>query len=112
MSTSTQWQAQAKTAVKRLIAERTKALAAITGALLLLGVIGLLADQYDLVLFCILALQGAIAGYLVTAPSPTSQSTVDVQSVVDQASARTLSDLSRTRQSILDAVAELDARTK
>lgn len=112
MSTSTTWQATAKTAVKRLIAERTKAFAAASGVLLLLGLIGLLADEYDLVLFCILVMQAAIAGYLLTAPAPQHKAATDVQSVVDQATARTLSDLSRTRQSILDAVAEIDARTR
>jgi hypothetical protein len=108
---STSWQTTAKTAVKRLIAERIKAFALATAILLLLGVVGLLADGYDLVLFCILALQGAIAAYLLTAPASPNQAASDVQAIVDQATARTLSDLSRTRQSILDAVADVSPRT-
>ncbi|NRQ49527.1 hypothetical protein [Aeromicrobium stalagmiti] len=110
---SSTWQGTAKTSVRRLVAERTKVLAGATAVLLVLGVIGLLADEYDLVLFCILLLQAAIAGYLVTAPAPqVSTASTDVQAAVDQASTRTLSDISRARQSILDAIAELDAKAK
>ncbi|AWB91131.1 hypothetical protein [Aeromicrobium chenweiae] len=109
---SSTWQDTAKSYVRRLVAERTKALAVATAVLLVLGVIGLLADEYDLVLFSILLLQGAIAGYLVTAPAQQPGATGDVRAAVDQSSARTLADLSRARQSILDAIAELDAKTK
>ncbi|MRJ75234.1 hypothetical protein GEV29_01655 [Aeromicrobium sp. SMF47] len=109
---SSTWQGTAKSYARRLVAERTKALALATAILLVVGVVGLLADEYDLVLFAILLLQGAIAGYLVTAPAQQPGVTTEVRTAVDQSSARTLADLSRARQSILDAIAELDARTK
>ena len=109
---SSTWQGTAKSYARRLVAERTKVLALATVVLLVVGVIALLADEYDLVLFTILLLQAAIAGYLVTAPAPQTTVTTDVQAVVDHASTRTLSDLSRARQSILDAIAELDAKAK
>lgn len=101
------WQGTARTLVRRLIAERTLALAGATGILVVIGVIATIADAYALALLCILALQATIAGYLLTAPEPRGGG--DSQGSVDRASARTLADLAHTRQTILDAIAELDA---
>jgi tetrahydromethanopterin S-methyltransferase subunit C len=109
MSTS---QGTARSIVRRLIAERTTALIGATAVLVVLGLIAVLTDEYDLALVCVLVLQAAIAGFLVTAPEAAAAPAGNAQDAVDRASARTLADLAHTRQSILDAIAELDSRTK
>ncbi len=101
----------ARSIVRRLIAERTTALVVATAVLVVLGLIGALVDAYGLTLACILVLQAAIAGYLVTAPESGSE-TGTAQAAVDRSSARTLADIAHARQSILDAIAEIDPRTK
>lgn len=106
------WQGTARSAVRRLIAERTIVLAAATGILVVIGVVATIADEYDLALLCILALQATIAGYLLTSPDGRGADTSDAKAAVDRASARTLADLAHTRQSVLDAIAEMDSRTK
>jgi hypothetical protein len=114
---STQGTAQSnvKAIVRRVVAERTMVLAVATAVLVVLGLIAVLTDEYDLALVCILFLQAVIAGYLVTAPESGAAATSgagNAQAAVDRASARTLADIAHARQSILDAIAELDARTK
>lgn len=101
----------ARSIVRRLIAERTKVLAAATAVLVVLGLMALLADSHGLAFACILLLQAAIAGYLVTTPEARNE-TGTAQAAVDRASARTLADIAHARQSILDAIAEIDPRTK
>lgn len=104
------WQGTARSIARRLVAERTLALAGATAVLVVIGVIATIADAYDLALLCILALQATIAGYLLTAPEPRGGG--DTQGAVDRSSARTLADLAHTRQTILDAIAEIDSRAK
>lgn len=106
------WQVTARTTVRRLIEKRTLVLAGATGILVVIGVIATLADNFDLALLCILALQATIAGYLLTSPETTEASAPDATAAVDRASARTLADIAHARQSILDAIAEIDPRTK
>lgn len=107
-------QATARSIVRRLIAERTAVLAIATAVLVVLGLIAVLTDEYDLALVCVLFLQAVIAGYLVTAPESGggTAGTGNAQAAVDRSSARTLADIAHARQSILDAIAELDARTR
>ena len=104
-------QATARSLVRRLVAERTLVLALATAVLVVVGVIALLTDSYDLVLLSILALQAAIAGYLLTAPDATTNGATEAgtRAAIDRASVRTLADLAHARQSILDAIAQLDA---
>lgn len=104
-------QATVRSIARRLIAERTAVLAIATVVLVVLGLIAVLTDEYDLALVCILFLQAVIAGYLVTAPESAAAPTGTAQAAVDRSSARTLADIAHARQSILDAIAELDART-
>ncbi|MET0447557.1 MAG: hypothetical protein ABW004_04100 [Aeromicrobium sp.] len=113
-STQGSAQATARSVVRRLIAERTAVLAIATAVLVVLGLIAVLTDEYDLALVCVLFLQAVIAGYLVTAPESGAapSGTGSAQAAVDRASARTLADIAHARQSILDAIAELDARTR
>lgn len=101
----------ARSIVRRLIADRTKVLAGATAVLVVLGLLALIADAHGLALACILLLQATIAGYLVTTPEPRNE-TGAAQAAVDRASARTLADIAHARQSILDAIAEIDPRTK
>lgn len=101
----------ARSIVRRLIAERTKALAGATAVLVLVGLMAVIADSYGLAFTCILLLQAAIAGYLLTTPE-TRNETGAAQAAIDRASARTLADIAHARQSILDAIAEIDPRTK
>jgi hypothetical protein len=105
-------QTSAKAIVRRLIAQRTLVLAVATAVLVVLGLIAVLTDEYDLALVCVLFLQAVIAGYLVTAPESGAAPTgaTNAQAAVDRASARTLADIAHARQSILDAIAELDAK--
>jgi hypothetical protein len=107
-------QTSAKAIVRRLIAQRTLVLAVATAVLVVLGLIAVLTDEYDLALVCILFLQAVITGYLVTAPESgaATTGTTHAQAAVDRASARTLADIAHARQSILDAIAELDAAKK
>lgn len=108
MSTKQGAAASARTIAHRLIAERTLVLASATAVLVAVGVIGTIADEYGLVLLCILALQATIAGYLLTAPE-TRRGGGDSQAAIDRASARTLTDLAHTRQTILDAIAQMES---
>ena len=109
------WQRTARSLVRRLIAERTLVLVIATAVLVVIGVIATIADEYDLSLLCILALQATIVGYLLTSPGEeagTSVGNVDeLRAAVDRSSARTLTDLAHARQSILDAIAELEAKS-
>lgn len=109
MSTS---QATARTIARRLIAQRTLVLAGATAVLVVVGLIGVLTDEYGLAIACVLLVQAAIAGYLLTSPEGGGTSSGGGQGSVDRASARTLADISHARQSILDAIAQLDAKTK
>lgn len=102
----------ARSIARRLVAERTKVLAIATGVLVVLGLISVLADWYDLVLVCVLLLQAAIAGYLVTAPESGAAAGGTAQAAIERASVRTVADIAHARQSILDAIAELDARDR
>jgi hypothetical protein len=111
------WQRTARSLVRRLIAERTLVLVIATAVLVVIGVIATIADEYDLSLLCILALQATIVGYLLTSPGEeagaagTGVGSVDeIRAAVDRSSARTLTDLAHARQSILDAIAELEAK--
>jgi hypothetical protein len=110
------WQRTARSLVRRLIAERTLVLVIATAALVVIGVIATIADQYELSLLCILALQATIVGYLLTSPGEEAGSAVgtvdELRAAVDRSSARTLTDLAHARQSILDAIAELEAKGK
>ena len=110
------WQRTARSLVRRLIAERTLVLVIATAVLVVIGVIATIADEYDLSLLCILALQATIVGYLLTSPGEEAGSAVGnvdaLQAAVDRSSARTLTDLAHARQSILDAIAELEAKGK
>jgi hypothetical protein len=110
------WQRTARSLVRRLIAERTLVLVIATAALVVIGVIATIADQYELSLLCILALQATIVGYLLTSPGEEAGSAVgtvdELRDAVDRSSARTLTDLAHARQSILDAIAELEAKGK
>jgi flagellar biosynthesis component FlhA len=101
----------ARSIVRRLVAERTKVLVVVAGVLVVLGLIAVLADWYGLALACVLLLQAAIAGYLVTASGTGEQTGGTTHEAVDRASVRTLADIAHARQSILDAIAELDTRT-
>ena len=47
-----------------------------------------------------------------TTPDRRRNETGAAQAAVDRASARTLADIAHARQSILDAIAEIDPRTK
>jgi hypothetical protein len=106
------WQTTARSLAGRLVAERTIALGGATVIFVLVGVIALITDSYDLVLLCILALQATIAGYLLTAPDPVAATDdAKVRAAIDRASARTLTDVAHARQSILDAIAEIDPKT-
>jgi hypothetical protein len=106
------WQAASRSLVRRLVAEQKMALAAATGIFVVIGLIALLTDTYEIALLCILLLQAAIAAYLVTAPTASSgDDGAAAQAAIDRASARTLTDLAHARQSILDAIAEIDAKT-
>lgn len=100
------WQGTARSLLRRLIAERTLVLALATGILVVVGVIAVIADSYDLVLLCILALQATIAGYLLTAPDAGGGDDAGTRAAVDRASARTLADLAQTRQAVLDAISQ------
>jgi hypothetical protein len=108
------WQRTARSLLRRLIAERTLVLVGATAILVVIGVIATIADEYDLSLLCILALQATIVGYLLTSPGEEAGSaggTVDdLRAAVDRSSARMLSDLAHTRQSILDAIAQIEAK--
>jgi hypothetical protein len=104
-------QATARSFARRLIAQRTQVLVIATAVLVLLGLIAVLTDEYDLALVCVLFLQAVLAGYLVTAPETAAASTGTAQAAVDRASARTLADIAHARQSILDAIAELDTKS-
>ena len=108
------WQRTARSLVRRLIAERTLVLVIATAVLVVIGVIATIADEYDLSLLCILALQATIVGYLLTSPGEEAGSAVgnvdELRAAVDRSSARTLTDLAHARQSILDAIAELEAK--
>lgn len=112
MSSTQGAQSNVRAVVRKVIAERTTVLAIATAVLVVLGLIAVLTDEYDLALVCILFLQAAIAGYLVTTPEPAAATGGTPQAAVDRASARTLADIAHARQSILDAIAELDARSK
>lgn len=105
------WQATSRSLLRRLVAERARVLAGATAVLVVVGVIALLADAHELVLLCVLLLQAAIAGYLVTAPAVSTVDDAAARAAIDRSSARTLTDLAHARQSILDAIAELDAKT-
>jgi hypothetical protein len=105
------WQRTARSLLRRLIAERTLVLVGATAILVVIGVIATIADEYDLSLLCILALQATIVGYLLTSPGEEAGGTVDdLRAAVDRSSARMLSDLAHTRQSILDAIAQIEAK--
>lgn len=109
------WQRRARSLVRRLIAERTLVLVGATGVLVLIGVIGTIFDGYDLTLLCVLALQAVIVGYLLTSPGEEAGAGAaggpdDLREAVDRSSARTLTDLAHARQSILDAIAEIEAK--
>ena len=108
------WQRTARSLVRRLIAERTLVLVIATAVLVVIGVIATIADEYDLSLLCILALQATIVGYLLTSPGEEAGNAVgnvdELRAAVDRSSARTLTDLAHARQSILDAIAELEAK--
>jgi hypothetical protein len=110
------WQRTARSLVRRLIAERTLVLVIATAVLVVIGVIATIADQYELSLLCILALQATIVGYLLTSPGEEAGSAAgtvdDLRAAVDRSSARTLTDLAHARQSILDAIAELEAKSR
>lgn len=110
------WQRTARSLVRRLIAERTVVLVIATAVLVVIGVIATIADQYELSLLCILALQATIVGYLLTSPGEEAGSAVgtvdELRAAVDRSSTRTLTDLAHARQSILDAIAELEAKGK
>lgn len=101
----------ARSIVRRLIAERTKVLALAAAILVVIGLLAVIADSYGLAFSCILLLQAAIAGYLVTTPEARTE-TGTAQAAIDRSSARTLADIAHARQSILDAIAEIDPRTK
>ncbi|MCL3817499.1 hypothetical protein [Aeromicrobium wangtongii] len=105
------WQSTARSLARRLLAERALVLAGATALFVVVGVIALIADSYDLVLLCILALQATIAAYLLTAPDPVAATDdAKTRAAIDRASARTLTDLAHARQSILDAIAEIDTK--
>jgi hypothetical protein len=110
------WQRTARSLVRRLIAERTLVLVGATAVLVVIGVIATIADEYELSLLCILALQATIVGYLLTSPGEEAASTgggVDeLRAAVERSSARTLGDLAHARQSILDAIAELEVKDR
>lgn len=106
------WQTTARSLARRLVAERTLVLAGATAVLVVVGLIALATDSHELVLLCILAMQATIAGYLVTAPDPAAAADdAKTRAAIDRASARTLADLAHARQSILDAIAEIDPKT-
>jgi hypothetical protein len=103
----------ARSIVRRIVAERTQVLAIATGVLVVLGLIAVLADWYGLALVCVLLLQAAIAGYLLTSSSTSGDAPGGAtHEAVDRASVRTLADIAHARQSILDAIAELDTRDR
>ncbi|MBD8606847.1 hypothetical protein IFT73_08265 [Aeromicrobium sp. CFBP 8757] len=110
------WQRTARSLVRRLIAERTLVLVGATAVLVVIGVIGTVFDGYDLTLLCVLALQAVIVGYLLTSPGEEAGGAGaaggpdDLREAVDRSSARTLTDLAHARQSILDAIAEIEAK--
>jgi len=107
------WQDTARSIVRRLVAERTLVLALATGVLVVVGVIAIITDSYDLVLLCILALQATIAGYLLTAPDPRGRGDdTATRAAIDRASARTLADLAHARQDVLDAIGQIDPQAK
>jgi hypothetical protein len=115
------WQRTARSLVRRLIAERTLVLVGATAVLVVIGVIGTIARGYDLTLLCILALQAVIVGYLLTSPGEEAGgrpaaggggSGDDLRAAVDRSSARTLTDLAHARQTILDAIAQIEAKGK
>ena len=94
-----------KAVVSRLVTHRTKALAAATAVLVVVGLIAFLADHDDLTILTVLLLQACLAGYLVTGSAAASGLDEDtLQKHIDRASARSLADLTRTRQAILEAV--------
>lgn len=90
--------------VSRLVVLRTKVLAAATAVLVVVGLIAFLTDHDDLTILTVLLLQAAIAGYLVTGTRSSGLSEATLQKHIDRASARSLADLTRTRQAILEAV--------
>lgn len=90
--------------VSRLVALRTKVLAAATAVLVVVGLIAYLSDHDDLTILTILLLQACIAGYLVTGARGAGLDEQVLQKHLDRASARSLADLTRTRQAILEAV--------
>jgi NAD/NADP transhydrogenase beta subunit len=103
------WQGTARSLVRRLVGERTLVLALATVILVVVGVIAVITDAYELVLLCILTLQATIVGYLLTAPDAGSSDDAATRAALDRASARTLADLAHARQSILDAIAQLES---
>lgn len=103
------WQRSARSVARHLVAERTLVVALATGILVVVGVIGVLTDSFNLVLLCILVLQATIVSYLITAPDATKTDDAGTRAAVDRASARTLADLAQTRQSVLDAIAQLES---
>jgi hypothetical protein len=110
------WQRTARSLVRRLISERTLVLVIATAVLVVIGIIATIADEYHLSLLCILALQATIVGYLLTSPGEEAGSAVgnvdELRAALDRSSARTLTDLAHARQSILDAIADLEAKGK
>jgi hypothetical protein len=100
------WQATARSLARRLVDQQKLALAVATALLVLVGVIAASTEAYGIALLCVLLLQAAIAGYLVTAPEPGIADDAATRAAVDRASARTLADLAHARQAILDAIAQ------
>lgn len=90
--------------VSRLAAHRAKVLAAATAVLVVVGVIAFLADHDDLTILAALLLQASIAGFLVIGPRGRGIDEETLQKHIDRAAARSLADLTRTRQAILEAV--------
>jgi len=102
----------ARSIARRLVAERTKVLALVTGVLVVLGLVALVADSYGLAIACVLLVQAALAGYLVTAPESGNAAGGTAQAAIERSSVRTIADIAHARQSILDAIAELDTRDR
>lgn len=106
------WQGTARKLARRLVLDdRNIVLAGAAGILVVVGVIATIVDGYAVVLLCILALQAVIVAHLLTAPQPAAGDTArTAQAAVDRSSARTLADIAHARQSILDAIAQLDSK--
>lgn len=90
--------------VSRLAAHRAQVLAASTAVLVVVGVIAFFTDHDDLTILAALLLQACIAGYLVVGPRSAGIDEETLQKHIDRASARSLADLTRARQAILEAV--------